>query len=532
MAGKHVILGTPTGSGKSLVALGLHFKALCERRVSFYTSPIKALASEKFFALCGELGPENVGMRTGDASINPEGGVVCCTAEVLSNMALRVGEELDAPYVVMDEFHYYADKERGVAWQVPLLVLPGTQFLLMSATLGDTSAIAERLKHDTGREVAFVTSDERPVPLDFEYAETPLHQTIEKLLEQGKSPIYVVNFTQRECAELAQALTSVKIGSRERARGDPRGRGGAAARHPLRQGVPAVPLVRRRRPPRRAPPALPAPRRAARAEGAPPRHLRHRHARRRREHPDPDRPLLQAREVRRDEGRPPLRPRVQADRRARGAAGLRHAGERRRAGAGAHRREEAGDEEVRRLREEGRQDVPRAGEGGDLLDRGDLPEADHPAAGDAEVALPPDARDGPRPRPARRRHEPRRPAAGAELLGAARPRRPLPRGRRDEGAPPEVRGAPRPLAPPGRDRRDGAGGDRASVASSSPTTCSGTSPSTRRSRSTPSRRSSGSTPPRRPTPSTSSPSSSRSSRTPTSSCASRPTGRRGSSSRS
>jgi Domain of unknown function (DUF3516)/DEAD/DEAH box helicase/Helicase conserved C-terminal domain len=215
MAGKHVILGTPTGSGKSLVALGMHFKALCEGRVSFYTSPIKALASEKFFSLCGELGPENVGMRTGDASINPDGGVVCCTAEVLSNMALRLGEELDAPYVIMDEFHYYADKERGVAWQVPLLVLLRTQFLLMSATLGDTSAIAERLKNDTGREVALVTSDERPVPLDYEYREMPLHETIEDLLAQKKSPIYVVNFTQRECAELAQSLTSVKIGSKE-----------------------------------------------------------------------------------------------------------------------------------------------------------------------------------------------------------------------------------------------------------------------------------------------------------------------------
>ena len=215
MAGKHVILGTPTGSGKSLVALGMHFKALCEGRVSFYTSPIKALASEKFFSLCGELGPENVGMRTGDASINPDGGVVCCTAEVLSNMALRLGEELDAPYVIMDEFHYYADKERGVAWQVPLLVLLRTQFLLMSATLGDTSAIAERLKNDTGREVAFVTSEERPVPLDYEYREMPLHETIEDLLAQKKSPIYVVNFTQRECAELAQSLTSVKIGSKE-----------------------------------------------------------------------------------------------------------------------------------------------------------------------------------------------------------------------------------------------------------------------------------------------------------------------------
>ncbi|HEX7614547.1 MAG TPA: DUF3516 domain-containing protein, partial [Thermoanaerobaculia bacterium] len=215
MAGKHVILGTPTGSGKSLVALGLHFKAACEGKVSFYTSPIKALASEKFFSLCGELGPENVGMLTGDASINPEASVVCCTAEVLSNMALRRGRDLAAPYVVMDEFHYYADKERGVAWQVPLLVLRETQFLLMSATLGDTRAIAERLERDTGREVAHVTSDERPVPLDYEYRETPLHETIEELLAAAKSPIYVVNFTQRECAELAQSLTSVKIGTRE-----------------------------------------------------------------------------------------------------------------------------------------------------------------------------------------------------------------------------------------------------------------------------------------------------------------------------
>ena len=215
MAGKHVILGTPTGSGKSLVALGVHFKAACEGKVSFYTSPIKALASEKFFSLCGELGPENVGMLTGDASINPEASVLCCTAEVLSNMALRRGPALEAPYVVMDEFHYYADRERGVAWQVPLLVLPGTQFLLMSATLGDTRAIAERLQRDTGREVAHVTSDERPVPLDYEYRETPLHETIEELLAAKKSPIYVVNFTQRECAELAQSLTSVKIGTRE-----------------------------------------------------------------------------------------------------------------------------------------------------------------------------------------------------------------------------------------------------------------------------------------------------------------------------
>jgi len=97
MAGKHVILNTPTGSGKSLVALGLHFKGLCEGKTSFYTSPIKALASEKFFSLCEDFGAENVGMLTGDASINSQAPIRCCTAEVLSNMALRQGERVDAP---------------------------------------------------------------------------------------------------------------------------------------------------------------------------------------------------------------------------------------------------------------------------------------------------------------------------------------------------------------------------------------------------------------------------------------------------
>ncbi len=145
-AGRHVILNTPTGSGKSLVALALHFKALAEGRRSVYTSPIKALASEKFFALCDELGPDRVGMLTGDAAINPGAPVVCCTAEVLANMALREGEGLDVPYAVLDEFHYYADPERGVAWQVPLLALPRTRFLLMSATLGDVGSIAERAR--------------------------------------------------------------------------------------------------------------------------------------------------------------------------------------------------------------------------------------------------------------------------------------------------------------------------------------------------------------------------------------------------
>ncbi|HSN14224.1 MAG TPA: DEAD/DEAH box helicase, partial [Anaeromyxobacteraceae bacterium] len=151
--GSHLVLSTPTGSGKSLVATFLHFQAMAGGRRSFYTCPIKALVNEKFFDLCRLFGPENVGMMTGDAAVNRDAPIVCCTAEILMNLAVRDGgARVDA--VVMDEFHYYGDKERGVAWQVPLLALPGATFLLMSATLGDTTPIEEALAARTGRKIA------------------------------------------------------------------------------------------------------------------------------------------------------------------------------------------------------------------------------------------------------------------------------------------------------------------------------------------------------------------------------------------
>jgi len=218
MTNRHVVLSTPTGSGKSLVAAGMHFKAMCEGRRSFYTAPIKALVSEKFFDLCETFGAENVGMLTGDAAINWAAPILCCTAEILANMALRQGPETDAPYVVMDEFHYFADRDRGWAWQVPLLLLPGSRFLLMSATLGNTAPIEERIENLTGREVAHVYSDERPVPLDFSYRETPLLETVEGLLASDRQPIYIVHFTQRDAADQAQGLTSGKITDKEEKR--------------------------------------------------------------------------------------------------------------------------------------------------------------------------------------------------------------------------------------------------------------------------------------------------------------------------
>jgi superfamily II RNA helicase len=212
--GRHLVLATPTGSGKSLVATFLHFQAMAAGQRSFYTCPIKALVNEKFFDLCRVFGPDAVGMMTGDAAVNRDAPIVCCTAEILMNLAVREADPR-ADAVVMDEFHYYGDRDRGVAWQVPLLALPRTRFLLMSATLGDTRAIEASLREVTGREVAEVRAAVRPVPLDFEYRETPLHETIEDLVTAGKAPVYLVNFTQRAAAEQAQNLMSANFSSKE-----------------------------------------------------------------------------------------------------------------------------------------------------------------------------------------------------------------------------------------------------------------------------------------------------------------------------
>lgn len=210
LGGNNVVLATPTGSGKSLVAVAAHAAALAGDRVSFYTAPIKALVSEKFFALCETFGATNVGMLTGDASVNPDAPIICCTAEVLANIALREGPGADVGLVVMDEFHFYAEPDRGWAWQVPLLELTRSQFVLMSATLGDVSELAADLTRRNGRQTAIVDDAERPVPLTFSWAMTHLTETLEELVTTHQAPVYVVHFTQAAAVEHATTLLSSK----------------------------------------------------------------------------------------------------------------------------------------------------------------------------------------------------------------------------------------------------------------------------------------------------------------------------------
>ena len=213
--GKNVILNTPTGSGKSMVALALHFESIAHGRKSVYTCPIKALVNEKWMALCKEFGAENVGLSTGDATVNHDAPILCCTAEILANMALNEGEKLEIMDVVMDEFHYYSDRERGVAWQVPLLTLPQSRFLLMSATVGATEFFERDLTKHTGRETVTVRSTQRPVPLDFSYSTSEISTEVQKLVNEGKAPVYVVHFTQAAAASNAQNFMSLDLCSKE-----------------------------------------------------------------------------------------------------------------------------------------------------------------------------------------------------------------------------------------------------------------------------------------------------------------------------
>ena len=214
-SGNHVILATPTWSGKSMVGMAGHFASMARGTRSYYTAPIKALVSEKFFALSRALGSDNVGMVTGDASVNADAPVICCTQEILANIGLRRGAGADIDLVVVDEFHYYADPQRGWAWQVPLLQMPQVQFLLMSATLGPTTRFEEDLTARTDRETVTVSSTQRPVPLDFAWQNTAVHESVESLLESGRAPVYVVYFTQKSALEAAQSFTSLSICTKE-----------------------------------------------------------------------------------------------------------------------------------------------------------------------------------------------------------------------------------------------------------------------------------------------------------------------------
>ena len=211
LEGDHLIVSTPTGSGKSMVALAAIFAGLALGKTAYYTAPLKALVSEKFFELIAVFGAENVGMVTGDSSINGQAPIICATAEIVANISLREGDAAQIGVLVQDEFHFYGDPQRGWAWQVPLLELTSTQQVLLSATLGDTTFLEKDLERRTHRPVSLITNAERPVPLNFAYSTTPLPELVKELTSTHRSPIYIVHFSQREAVAQAQALQPISL---------------------------------------------------------------------------------------------------------------------------------------------------------------------------------------------------------------------------------------------------------------------------------------------------------------------------------
>ena len=207
-------------------------------------------------------------MMTGDASINRDAPIVCCTAEILANMALREGAPTRVDYVVMDEFHYYARPRarRGLADPAPR-----ARGHALPADVRDARRHARDRgvgsRHVSGRERGRVRTPRGPVPLEFEYRETPLHETIEELVSSSRAPIYLVNFTQRAAAEQAQNLTSANFSSKEEKEAIAGALERRPLRHAVRQGHPALPPPRHRPAPRGAPAQVPPARRAARAAG-------------------------------------------------------------------------------------------------------------------------------------------------------------------------------------------------------------------------------------------------------------------------
>ncbi len=196
-----------------MVAQALSILAFIQERKVYYTAPIKALVSEKFFDAIKVFGSKNVGMVTGDVSLNAHAPIIFCTAEILAIDAVRNAVPRNSA-IIMDEFHYYGDRERGWAWQTPLLTLPNAQFLLMSATLGDTQRFAKTLTDNTTRDVSIIDNTERPIPLRYQYEVTPITQCVENLIDTHNVPIYIVSFSQRRSMEVGATLVNFGVSTR------------------------------------------------------------------------------------------------------------------------------------------------------------------------------------------------------------------------------------------------------------------------------------------------------------------------------
>lgn len=214
-----VLVCAPTGTGKTLIAEATLYEALASGQTAYYTTPLIALTDQKFEEIkqAAErwgFDPDDVGLVTGNRSVNPQARIKVVVAEILLNRLLHpeAFDFADVAAVVMDEFHSFNEPERGVVWELSLALLPKhVRLMLLSATVGNAVDFLAWLRNSHGRKLDLVQSDERKVPLDFQWiGDTFLTDHLEEIsLAEGdarRTPALVFCFNRQECWTVAEQL--------------------------------------------------------------------------------------------------------------------------------------------------------------------------------------------------------------------------------------------------------------------------------------------------------------------------------------
>jgi hypothetical protein len=211
ISGKSVLVTVPTGTGKTLMAKAGIFAALARGQRAVYTTPLRALTEEKFRELSDDFGPENVGFATGDYKINRDAPIQVEVAEILWNRI--VGEKNVAPadIVIMDEGHYFNDPERGYVWEQSIIGLdPRAQLVVLSATVGHPERFCHWVHLTRKVEMHLIDSRERKVPLEHQFREELLLDTVKDLSWKGDVPAIIFCFGRELCFDVARLLKSCR----------------------------------------------------------------------------------------------------------------------------------------------------------------------------------------------------------------------------------------------------------------------------------------------------------------------------------
>jgi len=208
-AGHSMFVSVPTGTGKTMMAKAGIYRALQSGQRAVYTTPLRALTEEKYRELCDDFGNDNVGFTTGDFKINRDAPIQVEVAEILWNRIFGDRSVSPADIVIMDETHYFNDRERGYVWEQSIIGLdPRTQLVCLSATVGHADKFCHWVELTRRLPMQLVESRERRVPLYHEYREAYLIEVVRELAAAQDTPALIFVFGRERCFDTARLLKS------------------------------------------------------------------------------------------------------------------------------------------------------------------------------------------------------------------------------------------------------------------------------------------------------------------------------------